>query len=276
MNLFDIVRQAQGGSAMDNLSRQFGLSNDQTLRALEALLPAFTLGFRQNLRNPTAFGHLLDMMASGSYAPFFDGSRQGAGGHAVGQPILDALFGSREVTHQIAAQASAMTGIGAQVLQQFLPALAPLLLGGLFRQAGIHGLSDFLRAWSDWLRTIAPPETVASRPALAGSAGSPFGAWGDMMGAMFTGDAGRPAPSVAPPAPADPWTSFMQAYLRGLPPGADAPPPPPAPPSEPNPFDVLSQMFESGREVQSSYLAGLQGILDTVWRPPAGGRTSSG
>lgn len=254
---------------MDNLSRHFGLSNDQTLRALEALLPAFTLGFRQNLRNPTAFGPLLEMMASGSYAPLFDGAGGTGFGQVNGQPVLDRLFGSPEVSRQIASQASAMTGIGAQVLQQVFPALAGLLMGGLFRQAGVHGLSDFLRAWSDWLRRMAPPEQTPPRPSLGVTGGSPFGAWGNLMGAMFTGDAGRPAQRPEPPSIADPWTSFMQAYLTNVPAGS-APPPPAPPPSQPNPFELLSQMFESGREVQSNYLAGLQGTLDAVWRPQTG------
>jgi hypothetical protein len=264
VNLFDIVRQAQSGSAMDNFSRQFGLSLDQTQRAMEALLPAFTLAFQRSVQNPNAFAQLLEMMASGRYAPFFDGGAQANNAQSNGQQILDTMFGSSEVSRQIAAQASAMTGIGAQVLQQMLPALAPVLMGGLFRFTSVEGLSDFLRNWSDWLRMMAPLQAGNRQPSSP-AAGTPYGAWTDLMGAMLGQGAARPASAPA----ADPWTGFMQAFLKGLPPGAAAPPPPKPPASQPNPLEVLSQMFETGRDVQAQYLGSLQAILDG-FRSPQG------
>ncbi len=63
--LLDLMRAAQGGAAMENMSRQFGLSVDQTRRSLEALMPAFALGFQRNAADPTGFANLLRMMGSG-------------------------------------------------------------------------------------------------------------------------------------------------------------------------------------------------------------------
>ena len=264
VNLFDIVRHAQSGSAMDNLGRQFGLSFDQTQRAMEALLPALSLGFQRSARNPTVFGQLLEMVASGRYAPFFDGTGQAGLAQPNGQQVLEKLFGSNEVTRQIAAQGSAMTGIGTQVLQQMLPGLAAIVMGGLFRHVSVEGLSDVLRNWSDWLRAIAPYTSSYRQPASP-SAGAPYEALANLMGAMLGGT--PPPPRPAPQAmPADPWTSFMQAFTKNLPPGSTPPPPPPAPsPSQPNPFEALSHMFETGREVQAQHLASLQHILDAFW-----------
>ena len=271
MNLFDIVQQAQSGLAMDNLSRQFGLNPDQTQRAMEALLPAFSLGFQRSMANPSLFAPLLEMMASGRYAPFFDGMGQGSLLQSSGQQVLDRLFGSTDLSRQVAGQASAMTGIGAQVLQQMMPSLAAILMGGLFRQTNVRGLSDFLRAWSDWLRTVAPPDR--SRTSASATAGTPYGAWMDLMGTMMGGKAANPEP----PTPADPWTSFMQAFTKSMPQAAAAPPPPAPPPSQPNPFQVLSEMFQGGREVQSQYVASLQAIFDGLWRPQGnGGNRHSG
>jgi hypothetical protein len=267
VNLFDIVQQAQSGLAMENFSRQFGLNPDQTKRAVDALLPAFSLGFQRSMTNPSLFAPLLEMMASGRYAPFFDGSGQGNLLQSSGQQVLDRLFGSSDLSRHVAGQASAMTGIGAQVLQQMMPSLAAILMGGLFRQTNVRGLSDFLRAWSDWLRTMAPPDR--SRTSASAAAGTPYGAWMDLMGTMMGGKAAKPKPE--PPAPADPWASFMQAFTKSMPQAAAVPPPPPPPPSQPNPFQVLSQMFEGGREVQSQYVASLQAMFDGSWRPQAGG-----
>lgn len=250
VTLFDIVRQAQGGSALDNLSRQFGLNPDQTRHVVEAFLPAFTLGLQRAAANPFAFSQLLDMMSSGRYAPYFDGGF-GAPRSSEGQQVLERLFGSPEVTRQIAAQTSAMTGVGAQVAHQMMASVASIVMGGLFKSATVEGLADFLRGWSDWLRTLRPPEPAPSRSAPAFS---PFAAWTDLMTAML----GKPAPEKAsPPALPEPWSAFLEGLK-----GSSAPKPPPPPPSQPDPFATLSKMFETGREVQAQHLANLQSIFD--------------
>ena len=41
-NLFDLLRTAQNGHAIDNLAHQFELSRQQAQAAVEALLPAFS------------------------------------------------------------------------------------------------------------------------------------------------------------------------------------------------------------------------------------------
>lgn len=250
VTLFDIVRQAQGGGAIDNLARQFGLSGDQARRAVEAFLPAFSMGMQRSASNPFAFAQLLEMMSSGRFAPFYDGAGLVGVRGADGQQVLDRLFGSPEVSRQVAAQASVMTGIGTQVLQQMLPAVAGVIMGGLFRGITVEGLADFLRGWSDWLRTLKPPGAASSRD--AGPA-SPVEAWTNLM-AAFMGGASAPA---RPPPPADPWSGFMAALAV---PGTARPPSPP--PSQPDPFATLSRMFETGREVQTQHLANIQAIFE--------------
>lgn len=249
VNLFDIVRQAQSGSALDNLSRQFGLNPDQTQRAVEALLPAFTLGFQRSARDPMMFARVLEMMTSGRFAPFYDARQSQPSLQSSGQQVLDQLFGSPELSRQVAAQASATTGIALQVMQQILPSVAAMVMGGLFRFASVDGLADFLRAWADWLRSLKPPEMQDARPENR----SPFAAWSELMSTFVGG--GKEPPKPAPPP--DPWSSFMQGLM-----GQPAAKPPPPPPSQPKPFEVLSQMVETGREVQKQHLANLQTVFD--------------
>ncbi|MDB5511574.1 MAG: hypothetical protein JWR08_1057 [Enterovirga sp.] len=258
VNLFDIVRRAQSGSALDNLSQQYGLNLDQTQRAVEALLPAFTLGFERSARDPMMFARILELMTSGRFAPFFDARQSQPSLQSSGQQVLDQLFGSPELSRQVAAQASATTGIALQVMQQMLPSVAAMVMGGLFRFASVDGLADFLRAWADWLRTLKQPDMHMARP--AGS--NPMAAWGDLM-SSFAGGAKEP-PKPAPQA--DPWSSFMQGMM-----GQPVPKPPPPPPAQPKPFEVLSQMIDTGREVQAQHLANLQTVFDGFM----GGRPSS-
>lgn len=247
VNLFEIARQAQGGSGIDHLSRQFGLDAGQTQRALEALLPAFTVAFQKHVLNPQAFAELMGVIASGRYAPFFDGARKP---ERVGDGAAAILFGSPEIARQVAAQAASISGLGAQILADMLPTLAAILMGGLSRYASAEGFADFLRQWADAIKAARPPASPPPKPA------DPWSAWADAMGAMLGGSGARPAPAP----PLDAWFKLMSSV------GAPAPKPPP---SLPNPFEAVAQMFESGREVQAQHLASFNRIMDSVWAKPS-------
>ncbi len=252
VNLFEIARQAQSGTWFDAASRQFGLQPAQTQRAVEALLPAFTLAFQRNAMNPAAFGNLLGMVGSGQYAPFYD--TPGFGRPGAGETVLTQLFGSRQVTDAVAAQASAVSGIGVQILQQMLPALAATLIGGMFRYASVEGFADLLRQWSDAIKAARP---LAAPPKAA----DPWSAWADTVGAMM-GSSPFPQTPTRPVDPVSGWFEAVSAMLGGA---GKAPPPPP--PSRPNPFEAISRMFETGREVQAQHLAGLQAIMGGTQAP---------
>ena len=43
-NLFDLMREAQGGAAFETMSQAFGLSMEETRKAVAALVPAFAAG----------------------------------------------------------------------------------------------------------------------------------------------------------------------------------------------------------------------------------------
>lgn len=255
VNLLDIMRQAQSGTGVDALSRQFGLDASQTQRALEALLPAFALAFRRSAQDPGSFSGLLDLMMSGRFQPWFEGAGLPRAG---GEDALRTLFGSPDVARQVAGQASAMTGIAVGVLQQMMPALAGMLVGGLFRFASLEGFADLLRHWSDALRAAAPRPAPPPRPA------DPWSAWFGMMSGMA---AREPAPPPPPPTSASPFEAW--ARLMATMAGVREPPPPPPPPAAPNPFEALSRMFEAGREIQAQHLAAFGSILDGAARPPS-------
>ncbi len=61
-NLFEIMQRAGGGAFLETLSRQYGLDPASTQKALDALLPAFSIAFQQSLQNPERFSALLDTM----------------------------------------------------------------------------------------------------------------------------------------------------------------------------------------------------------------------
>ena len=135
-SLFDILAQAQNGNGMQALAQQFGLSMQQTQSAVEALLPAFSQGLRRNTADPYGLGAFMTAMASGQHAKYFEDATRAFSPQGLdeGNGILGHLFGSKDLSRAVASQAAQATGLSQQVLQQMLPAIASMMMGGLFKQ----------------------------------------------------------------------------------------------------------------------------------------------
>ena len=145
-SLYDMLANAQNGQGMEMLARQFGLSQQQTQAAVEALLPAFSQGLKRNASDPYGIGAFMTAMATGQHAKYFDDAQNAFSpqGMAEGNGILGHLFGSKDLSRAVASQAAQATGIGQQVLQQMLPVIASMIMGGLFKQStGQFGQGQF-------------------------------------------------------------------------------------------------------------------------------------
>ncbi|AZO05682.1 MULTISPECIES: DUF937 domain-containing protein [unclassified Mesorhizobium] len=135
-SLFDIFAQAQNGAGMQALAQQYGLSMQQTQAAVQALLPAFSQGLQRNTADPYGMGAFMTAMASGQHAKYFEDATRAFSPQGIdeGNGILGHLFGSKELSRAVANQAAQATGLSQQVLQQMLPAMASMMMGGLFKQ----------------------------------------------------------------------------------------------------------------------------------------------
>src|SRR5215470_18613965 len=136
-NIFDMLANAQNGKGLDLLARQFNLSRQQAELAVEALLPAFSQGLKRNASDPYGIAAFMNQLASGSHARYFeDASRAfSADGVASGNDVLGQLFGSKDLSRAVAAQAAQATGLGQEMLKQMLPVIAAMLMGGMFKQS---------------------------------------------------------------------------------------------------------------------------------------------
>ena len=284
MNLFDIMQSAQNGQALPNLAQQYGLSLQQTQAALDALLPAFSMGLQRQTRDPYAFGSLAQMMTASPYARFFEAGGYGipAGAQNAGNDVLSQLFGSREVSQAIAAQAAATSGVSQAILKQMLPVIAAMLMGGLSKTSSNEGLGGILGQFAEMMRGQMPGMQPA--PQQPQMPANPFEA---ILKGMF-GQAGPPQPSPQA-APSDPFGGALGQILGGMFGGMAAPQPEPAPAprsaprraAEPEPepeeapsssaagpgsigLDALNQMFEHGRQIQDDHQNALKSILDAM------------
>jgi hypothetical protein len=122
MALIDIITQAAGGGALEQIGSRVGLTPAQTRSAAAALLPALAGGLKRQ-----ADGGL-------------DGLLRGVGAGqppevASGNQILGQIFGSKDVSRTVAANAAESTGIGVDQMKALLPLLASLSTGALASHA---------------------------------------------------------------------------------------------------------------------------------------------
>jgi hypothetical protein len=242
MNLFEMMTQAQGGNAMQNMAQQFGLAPEQAQSAVEALLPALSMGLQKQTESVDGFQNLLQMFGNGQFSGFHDADGDGIPDNAAtqGNDVLGQLFGSKDVSRAVADQASLMSGVSATILKQMLPVIASMVMGGMFKGAMNNGLGGILgQAMQGGLGSILGQSGFPGQP--SGGMQQPqqnpignmlSGGMGGILGSLFGGLlGGKPSPAPAP----DPM-------MAGL--------------------DMLKGMFQPGQQVNHGYQNNLQSIFE--------------
>ncbi|MCO5146541.1 MAG: DUF937 domain-containing protein [Aquamicrobium sp.] len=290
--LFDMLANAQNGNAIDQMARQFGLSQQQAQEAMAALMPAFSQGLKRNTANPYDLGSFLSALASGQHAKYFEDAAAAftPQGMQEGNGILGHLFGSKELSRAVAAQAAQATGIAQQTLQQMLPALASMIMGGLFKQstgqmsaAGFGGQGNPLQEIIEQMMKqgggFGMPQP-APQQRQAPQQPNPFdNPLGKILEGMFGGGAAQSQPRQrqAPQSPYgdNPLGRIFEEMLGGGQRQAE-----PAPQSQPrakpkaspktNPSgrprtpydDLFGDMFEAGAKTRDDYQKNMESVFD--------------
>ncbi|WP_376701917.1 DUF937 domain-containing protein [Mesorhizobium sp. ISC25] len=226
-SLFDILAQAQNGNGMQALAQQFGLSQQQTQAAVAALLPAFSQGLKRNTADPYGLGSFMTAMAGGQHAKYFEDASRAFSPQGLdeGNGILGHLFGSKDLSRAVASQAAQASGVSQQVLQQMLPAIASMMMGGLFKQT---------------------TNQLGGQMHAAGGGGNPLGELIEQMMRQAGGGSQAPAPQ-----PAGPTDNPLGKVLQDMFGGAQQPQQTQSPYGD-NPLGkVLQDMFGGGQQPQS-------------------------
>jgi hypothetical protein len=137
MSILDNIMNAGNGAAVRQLGSQLGLNEAQTASALSALVPALSAGLRQNVQSPDGLSGLVSALSGGAHRRYIDDPTALGDADTVadGNGILGHVFGSKDVSRRVAAQAGAQTGLGPDVMKRMLPLVATLVMGAMSRQA---------------------------------------------------------------------------------------------------------------------------------------------
>ena len=137
MNVLEAILAAQNGGAVRQLGQQFGLGEDQTTAALSALVPALAAGFSRNAQQEGGLSSLSAALAGGRHSQYLDdlSSLQQPETAADGNGILGHIFGSKDVSRQVAARAAQSSGVGPDILKQMLPVVAAMVMASMAKRA---------------------------------------------------------------------------------------------------------------------------------------------
>ena len=252
-NLFETLMNAQNGQAVSMMARQFGLTEAQAEPAIEALMPAFSTGLKRKAADPTGMGAILASMMAGGQTGAYNDMTQAFQKQGVdyGNAILGQLFGSKDVSRAVAAQAAQASGVGQEILKQMLPVIASALMGGMFKQQTAQAHTGQASAGGGIFGQIIEQMMQGG---MAGGQPAPRNPnpmdnpLGQILEQMMGGGQRQRAPEPARnPMGDNPWGKMMEEMMRGGQQRQSSPEP------QPNPFgdnpwgQILEQMMGGGQ-----------------------------
>lgn len=160
------IDQILGSSGMDlgQLGARFGLTPEQTRSALGSLMPAVLGGFHKQADSLPNAANVAEPNTS------------------AGNDILGQIFGTKDVSRQVADHAADQSGVSSAVLKAMLPIVAAMVArylatnGGTGTGGGLGGI----------LASVLGGGT-ASAGGTAGGLGGMFGGSGNPLDAILNG-----------------------------------------------------------------------------------------
>jgi len=132
MSILKLLEQAQGGQGLGQLASQLGLDEAKASQLAGMLAPAIGSATRQRAERG-GLADVLGTLKGETQAGMFDDAAQAASsqGQKQGADFLSKILGGSQQTQDLASEAAHRAGTDVNTVQQFLPALAAMVQGGL-------------------------------------------------------------------------------------------------------------------------------------------------
>lgn len=234
MTLNDIIQAAHGGQGINNLASQFGLTPEQTQAAIQAMIPAFSMGLQRAAQDPTGFGGIVSQLTSAAHQGSFADPSRASAAAGPGGAVLGQIFGSPQIAAQLGQQASQVSGVSPQIIQQMMPVVASMLMGGLYHAMAVQGMGAVLGQLASAASAPGGLGSSLNQPGAQPAGGGLVGMVAGLLGGLMGG--GAPG--------ANTQAAVLQAGLN-----------------------TLSSMFQAGVQVAETHQQGVRDILDTLSRP---------
>jgi len=136
MNLMDMLESVGGTGSVSKLSTQLGLDGADTSKLVAALAPALVRGMQKQTESATGRDAFTRAIEQGNHKKYIDDPVliDTEETRMDGDRILGHLFGSKDVSRNVAANAAQSTGIDASLFKKALPIIAGLAMGALSKK----------------------------------------------------------------------------------------------------------------------------------------------
>jgi hypothetical protein len=153
MNISDILLGNQNSGAISEIARKFDLSEEQARDAVGSLIPALNRGLQYRSTNEIGVNDILDALGKGGHTKYLDEPEILTKKETIadGKSILGHIFGSKEVSRNVAKDAANKTGLASSLMKKMLPIVASMVMASLSKKVFGGGSSN--RAESGGLLT---------------------------------------------------------------------------------------------------------------------------
>lgn len=141
MQINDILEQMGG---LDAVARELGIDKQQAAGGAAALMPAILGGFKKQAQaQPSGLdglGGLLGQLGGSGLLDDVLGAQPT--NVSRGNDVLGQIFGSKDVSREVASRAASQSGLDVGLLKKMLPMLAMLVTGFMAKQQGGGGTAQ--------------------------------------------------------------------------------------------------------------------------------------
>lgn len=136
MDLLDLLKSAGGDRSIGELAGAVGLDSKDTGKLIGALTPALLGGIQKNTQKDGGLAGLASALQSGGHQRYIEDPKllRDSATRSDGNNILGHIFGSKDVSRNVAAHASKETGIDPSLIKKALPLLASLAMGAMSKK----------------------------------------------------------------------------------------------------------------------------------------------
>lgn len=136
MNLLESLLGDNSDTVVSELARQLGVGEKDARTAADQLIPALARGLQNNARTDQGLDGLIGALARGKHSNYLDNLSSLGQQSTVqdGNSILGHIFGSKDVSRNIANHGAQQSGLSSSLLKKALPILAPLVMSALSKK----------------------------------------------------------------------------------------------------------------------------------------------
>ena len=137
MNLLDLLDSVGGQQSLGSLASNLGLDASTTNNLVGALAPALMGALKKETSSQDGLAGFKNALQNGKHQEYLSNPDSMSSPETVqdGNNILGHIFGSKDVSRNVAAQAAESTGINSSLIKKALPLIASLAMGAMSKSS---------------------------------------------------------------------------------------------------------------------------------------------